>query len=285
MSKDKNTELKKTANKARYLIIKMIKEAGQGHIGGSLSIVDLLVILYFHFMKVNVKKPKDKNRDKFVLSKGHAGPALYSVLALKGFFDLPLINTLNKPKTNLPSHVDMNKTPGVDFTCGSLGQGISGSIGIAYGDKLNKNKATTFCVIGDGEFEEGSCYEALMAAHKFELDNLIIFLDNNKMQIDGTTKEVMPVKDPRKIAEGFGLETFVLNGHDYGKIIDLITKIKTRKNKKPKFVILNTIKGKGLPFIEKLGVDCHSTAVKEEMVLSAKSILKIDEQFAKKVEK
>ena len=167
-----------------------IGRVGVGHVGGSLSVVEALVVLYYRHMRIDPHNPRMEGRDRFVLSKGHAGPALYSVLACKGYFDRSLLETLNAPETLLPSHCDMNRTPGVDMTAGSLGQGISCAVGIALGARLKKDGARVYCVIGDGESQEGQVWEAAMYAAHMKLDNLIAFTDYNGQQLDAPIDEI-----------------------------------------------------------------------------------------------
>ncbi|MFV0393857.1 MAG: transketolase [Coprobacillaceae bacterium] len=191
MDKKELDALKKLSANIRIDILKMISHIGQGHIGGSLSIVEVLSVLYGNCMQHNPKRPNDENRDRLVLSKGHAGPALYSTLANVGYFDKEMLYTLNQGGTNLPSHPDKNKTPGVDMTTGSLGQGISVAAGIAKGLKMKKSNNYVYAIVGDGELNEGQCFEAFQFIAHYQLDNCIVFIDDNKKQLDGTTKETM----------------------------------------------------------------------------------------------
>lgn len=190
MDKQKVKLLNDKADDIRKLIIEMIGRLGVGHVGGSLSIVELLTVLYYDKAKVDPARPDDPDRDRVVLSKGHAGPALYSVLADKGYFPMSKIRTLNQPGTDLPSHCDMNKTIGVDMTAGSLGQGLSCAVGMALAGKIDKKDYHVYAIIGDGESQEGQIWEAMMYAGNMGLDNLTIFLDNNKMQIDDYTANI-----------------------------------------------------------------------------------------------
>lgn len=185
MNQETKNRLEEIGWEMRRYIVKAIGQAGQGHIGGCMSIADLLSVLYFDEMNINPKDDKMEGRDRFVMSKGHAGPALYSALALAGYFDKECLFTLNKPHTNLPSHCDMNKTKGVDMTAGSLGQGISCAVGMAIAAKISGGKEYIYAALGDGESQEGSVWEASMAASQYKLDNLIVFLDNNNLQTVG----------------------------------------------------------------------------------------------------
>lgn len=252
----------------RWLTVNEIGKLGVGHIGGSLSIVEALVVLYHKVMNIDPSNPHMEGRDRFVLSKGHAGPALYAILADKGYFDVSELDTLNKPETNLPSHCDMLKTRGIDMTAGSLGQGISCAVGMAKASKIKKDNATIFSIVGDGECQEGQVWEAAMAAAHFKLNNLIAFTDNNGMQIDGKTEEIVGVTPLDRKWEAFGWKTIVTDGHDVSKIYDAVMEAKTSTDR-PTMIILNTIKGKGVSFIEAAGVKNHSMPITEEQRLQA----------------
>jgi len=269
MNQEKKSNLERMAKEIRRQTLKAIGEAGQGHIGGCMSIVEILTVLYFDEMKINPMDDKMEGRDRFVLSKGHAGPALYSALALSGFFDIECLASLNKPNTNLPSHCDMNKTKGIDMTAGSLGQGISCAVGIAMAAKMTGGKEYIYTIIGDGESQEGSVWEASMAASQYKLDNLIVFLDNNNLQIDGTIDEVMSLIDPCAKWGAFGFKTFRADGHDVSSISEAIAAAKKEKDGKPSIIIAKTIKGKGVSFIEAEGSGNHSMALCTEQVAQA----------------
>ena len=228
-----------------------IGKLGIGHIGGALSIVEILALLYGHEMKYDPKNPAAVDRDILVLSKGHAGPALYATLALKGFFPMAWLDTLNKGGTNLPSHCDRNKTPGIDMTTGSLGQGLSAACGIALGRKIDNSKVTVFCIIGDGESNEGQNWEAAMFAAQYRLGNLIAFTDYNKMQIDGTTEQIMDLGDIEGKWKSFGWHVERSSGHDFAAMHEAISRSRSQAEKgKPSMIILDTVKGKGAPFCE-----------------------------------
>ncbi len=214
MDKQKLEHLQSKALDVRKIAVEMIGRLGVGHIGGTLSIIDLLAVLYYDVAKVDPKNPKDPDRDRIVMSKGHAGPALYSVLADKGYFPMEEIKTLNQAGTNLPSHCDMNKTIGIDMTAGSLGQGLSCAVGMALAGKIDKKDYKVFCILGDGESQEGQVWEALMYAGNMRLDNLVIFIDNNKMQIDGMTDDINSIEPLDEKAKAFNLHTQRINGHD-----------------------------------------------------------------------
>lgn len=262
MNESEIAGLETAAKEIRKKTIDTIGFLGVGHIGGALSIVEVLAVLYYRHMKVDPKKPRDPARDRLVLSKGHAGPALYSTLALKGFFPLDWLHSLNQGGTNLPSHCDRNKTPGIDMTTGSLGQGISAACGIALANRIDGRPVHTYAIIGDGESDEGQVWEAAMFAAHNKLDRLIAFTDNNKMQIDGTTAEIMGVD-----AEGsdlvakwsaFGWAAERVPGHDVAAIDAAIGRAKARASAagaagsagKPTMIVLDTIKGKGASFCE-----------------------------------
>lgn len=257
----------------RRLTVKCIGSVGSGHIGGSLSLAELLAVLYYEKMNIDPKNPKMEGRDRLVVSKGHAGPAIYAVLASKGFFPEEQLLTLNKFGTNLPSHCDMNKTPGVDMTAGSLGQGFSCAVGVAIGANIKKDNATIYAIVGDGESQEGQIWEAAMlAAHK-GLDNLIAFTDLNKMQIDGTTSEICALGDIEAKWKAFGWDTVRIDGHDCAAISKAIDAAKTVKGK-PHMIIMDTVKGKGVSFIEAAGVGNHSMPLSKEDVERALAELK-----------
>jgi transketolase len=255
--------LKDKSRHIRSLIIDEIAKLGVGHVGGSLSVVEALVVLYYKEMNIDPKNPKMEGRDRFVLSKGHAGPAVYAVLADKGYFDMSELYTLNQPETNLPSHCDMLKTPGIDMTAGSLGQGISCAVGLAKGSKIKRDNAYIYAIVGDGECQEGQVWEAAMAAAQYKLDNLIAFVDYNGMQIDGTTEEVINVAPLEDKWAAFGWNVQSVDGHDVEAIHNAILEAKKAKGK-PNMIVLNTVKGKGVPFIEAMGAANHSMPLTEE---------------------
>jgi len=254
--------LEKKATLIRCLTIEMIGKLGVGHIGGSLSIIEALVSLYYEIMQIDPNNPQWEDRDHFVLSKGHGGPGLYSVLADKGFFPKEWMDTLNQLNTNLPSHCDRNLTPGIDMTAGSLGQGLSAAIGIAIGKKIDKRHSRVYCIIGDGESQEGQIWEAAMLAPSKELDNLTVLQDYNKMQIDGTTDEINSLEPLADKWKAFGWDVYSVNGHDIQEICHALEESK-HKNGKPTMIILNTIKGKGAYFAENK-ISCHNMKVSTE---------------------
>ena len=265
--------MKQIAKEIRALTVKCIASIGQGHIGGSFSIVDALTVLYYKHMNVDPKNPHMEGRDRLVVSKGHAGPAVYATLAHKGYFPIEELFTLNRLGTNLPSHCDMNKTPGVDMTAGSLGQGLSCACGMALGSKLNKDNATIYCIIGDGESQEGQIWEASMFAAQYKLDNLIVLLDNNKLQLDGYTDDVMSLINPMEKWKSFGFFVQSIDGNDIDQIDKAIQKAKEQKGK-PSMIVLNTIKGKGVSFVEQATTSNHSMPISKEDLEKALEELK-----------
>lgn len=265
--------LESIAKEIRKLTTYEIVTLGEaGHIGGTLSIADTLAVLYFKAMNIDPKNPKMEGRDRFVMSKGHAGPAVYATLALKGYFDKKELDTLNRPNTNLPSHCDMNKTIGIDMTAGSLGQGISCAVGMAIASKLKGDNAKIYAVVGDGECNEGQVWEAMLSAAHFKLDNLIVFCDNNKIQLDGYTKDIMDLGDLHAKFESFGFNTLSINGHDVEAISDAIDNGKKNVGS-PTMIVLDTVKGKGLSFIEEIAPKNHSVKItKEQLEIAYKEL-------------
>ncbi|MDE7215875.1 MAG: transketolase [Clostridia bacterium] len=263
MDKEKLEYLQSKALDIRKLTVEMIGRLGVGHIGGALSIVDLLTVLYYDIANVTPADPKNPDRDRVVMSKGHAGPALYSVLADKGYFPIEEIKTLNQPKTNLPSHCDMNKTVGIDMTAGSLGQGLSCAVGMALAGKIDKKDYKVFCILGDGESQEGQVWEALMYAGNTGLDNLVIFIDNNGMQIDGMTSDINSIEPLDEKSKAFNLHTQRINGNDIEAIENALNVALNTKGK-CSLIVLDTVKGFGVDWVSEKGVGCHSMSVSEE---------------------
>lgn len=255
-------EVKALAVRIRLGILEAIHSIGSGHIGGSLSIADVLAVLYGREMKYDPKNPKWEDRDKLVCSKGHAGPAVYSVLATKGFFPAEDLHTLNRPHTNLPSHCDRNKTPGVDMTAGSLGQGTSLAAGMALGDKLKGRDSRVFLIVGDGESNEGQVWEAFAFAAAKKVSNLVVLLDWNKRQLDGYTDDIYPMGDYVAKFKAFGFDTVIVNGNDVEELAAALEN--TRKGgDKPYAIVLDTVKGAGIPDVEKIDAN-HSISVSDE---------------------
>ena len=249
MNRDDLRTLQRKAAEIRRLTVEEIAHLGIGHVGGSMSIVEILVLLYYRHLKIDPARPKLETRDKFVMSKGHAGPALYAVLADRGFFSRALLQTLNQGGTNLPSHCDMNRTPGIDMTTGSLGQGLSAAVGIALGHRLKRLPGRVFALIGDGDTNEGQTWEAAMSAAMFGLGNLVAFTDYNKMQIDGPIEEIMKTDRLPDRWTSFGWYTQQVPGHDFAALDDALQRALGEQHR-PSMIIADTIKGKDLPGIE-----------------------------------
>ena len=256
-------KLEQFSKEIRRATLRCLHSQGSGHVGGSLSIVDVLAVLYENHMNVDPANPKKDDRDMLVLSKGHAGPALYATLALKGFFPMEWLDTLNKLGTRLPSHVNLNLTPGVDMTAGSLGMGISCACGLAIANKAKGYDNYVYVITGDGELQEGQNWEGAMFAGSKHLDHLIVFVDSNKMQIDGMTKDVINIEDIESKFAAFGFATQRVDGHDHAAIDKAIKTAKKQKGQ-PSCIVLDTVKGKGVSFYETMGLGVHSTNVSDE---------------------
>ncbi len=257
-------ELELQASVLRRTALTMIYNAKSGHPGGSFSAADIVTALYFNEMNVKPEDPKWADRDRFVLSKGHVCPILYSALMLRGFFPMTEIENLRKFGSILQGHPDMKKCPGIDISTGSLGQGISCATGMAIAAKMNGQNYRTFTIVGDGESDEGQVWEAMQTAAKYKLDNLVVFIDNNGLQNDGTCAEILPTGDLAKKAEAFGMEVFSIDGHNMEEILDVLEKINASAgNGKPKCVVAKTVKGKGVSFMENV-VSWHGMAPNEE---------------------
>ena len=253
-------ELKIFAQRIRVGILECITSRGFGHVGGSLSIADVLAVLYGDIMNVSPEMKDDLNRDKLVCSKGHAGPAIYATLALKGFIPYEKLFTLNQPGTDLPSHGDKNKTSGVDMTTGSLGQGTSLAVGLALADKLQNRTAKTYVIVGDGEQDEGQVWEAASFTSAKKINNLIWIVDWNKKQLDGYTSDILEPFNIEEKFRAFGFDAVTINGHDIDAIHSELTK---KIGDKPKAIILDTIKGYGIKEIEDT-MSNHSMTVPKE---------------------
>lgn len=269
----------KLAVQIRKNILRAIASEGKGHIGGSLSIADTFAVLYSGVMNVDPKNPKKEDRDYIVMSKGHCGPAMYAALAAKGFFPEETLDSLNKGNTILPSHTDRMKTPGVDVSTGSLGQGASLAAGVAFADKIDGKKTYTYLILGDGELDEGQVWEAaLFTAHR-KLTNLITFVDANGKQLDGTTESVCNLGSLEDKFRAFGYHVIsVKNGNDTAKIYKAICEAKEEKEK-PSVLILYTIKGAGIHYYATMD-NCHSTTVKKEDL--PKFYQELDRELAEK---
>ena len=270
-------ELEVFAAEIRIALLEEMKDRGFGHIGGSLSICDLLAVLYGKVMNYKVEDPKWADRDKLVCSKGHAGPAVYATLALKGFFPKEELATLNRPGTKLPSHCDKNKTIGVDCTTGSLGQGTSQAVGMALGDKLKGRPSRTYLIVGDGEINEGQCWEAAMFTAAKNVNNLVWIVDDNKKQLDGPTASVLPLGDLRAKFEAFGFDAVRVPGNDVEALYDALT----MQSDKPVAIIMDNIKGSGVKAIEETASN-HSMTVSAEVWDSYIEAVKADLEALKK---
>jgi transketolase len=256
-------ELKRFATQIRLETMQAFRALGFGHVGGAMSIVETLAVLYGAVMKIDPKNPRWKDRDWLVMSKGHAGPALYATLALKGYFPTQELLTLNQAKTNLPSHCDRNKTPGVDMTTGSLAQGMSTALGVALGHRLKGQSNYTYLILGDGECDEGQVWEgALFAGHR-GLCNLIGFVDYNQKQLDGYTKDICDLGDIAGKFAQFNWFTQDVDGGDVGQIYAAIEKAKAQRER-PSMIVLHTLKGKGCTFAENAFLNHHMTFTREQ---------------------
>ena len=262
-------ELELIAAKGRLLAVDAIHTASSGHPGGSLSCMDALTALYFSEMKVDAKNPQWADRDRFVLSKGHCAPALYAILALKGFFPVEDMKLLRSIKAHLSGHPDMRHVPGVDMSTGSLGQGLSTAVGMAMTAKHLRKDFRTYSICGDGEINEGQIWEAAMAAAKWELDNLGAFIDVNRLQIDGETKDVMPSEPLDKKFEAFNWHVIKIDGHNFEQILAALEEARNTKGK-PTAIIMETVKGKGVSFMENLA-GWHGKVPNDEQFETAKA--------------
>lgn len=256
-------ELEKTATKMRMKVIDMIYKAQSGHPGGSLSAADFVTACYFYDMNVDPKNPRWPDRDRMILSKGHVCPIQYACLATLGFFPESELDTLRKEGSMLQGHPSMNKCPGIDISTGSLGQGFACGVGMAIAGKMDKKDYMVYVVVGDGESQEGEIWEAANTAHKYKLDNLVVFVDVNNLQLDGTTDEIMPNGDLGKKFDAFGFEVIYLDGHNMTEIVSTLDKCRASKNGKPKALIASTVKGKGVSYMENV-CGWHGTAPNKE---------------------
>ena len=255
-------DLKEKANNIRKSVVEAVYSANSGHPGGSLSAADILTVLYFNQMNIDPKDPKNENRDRFVLSKGHASPVLYATLAERGFFDKEEIKTFRKLGSMLQGHPDMKGVPGVDMSTGSLGQGLSAANGMALASKLDEKGYRVYALLGDGEIQEGQIWEAAMTSSHYKLDNICVIVDNNNLQIDGNVSDVMNIHPIDKKFESYGFEVFKINGNDIDELISVFEKAKTIKGK-PTAIIAKTVKGKGVSYMENQA-GWHGKAPKEE---------------------
>lgn len=271
MEQSRANELAIIATKARLAGVKAVHDCASGHPGGSLSAMDILTVLYFETMRIDPTKPRDPDRDRFVLSKGHCTPALYPILALRGFFPIEDLRLFRSIEGNVSGHAEMRYMKGVDMSTGSLGQGLSAAVGMALAAKMDNKDYRTYALMGDGEIAEGQIWEAGLAAAKFKLDNLCGIIDVNGLQIDGPTSEVMPTEPLDKKWEAFGWNVIKIDGHDYNAIEKAFEQAKTVKGK-PTMILAKTIKGKGVSYMEN-AVGWHGKAPDDSLFEQAKTEL------------
>ena len=271
MEKCNSKQLAILAAKARLLGLDAVHTAASGHIGGSLSAIDAITTLYFGVMNVDPDHPQDPDRDRFVLSKGHCTPALYPVLALRGYFPVEDLKLFRSIKGHYSGHAEMRHVKGVDMSTGSLGQGISAAVGMALGGKLSKKNYRVYAVLGDGEIAEGQVWEAAMSAAKYGLDNLCAMVDVNGLQIDGATRDVMPSEPLDKKFEAFNWNVIHVDGHDYDALLQAFADAAACKGK-PTVLLLKTTKGKGVSFMEN-NAGWHGKAPNDEQYAQAKAEL------------
>lgn len=280
ISEEKVKELKAFALNIRIETLKAIGTLGFGHLGGAMSVADAISVLYGGTMNIDPKNPRWEDRDWLVCSKGHAGPAIYSALALRGYFNKEELLTLNKPGTHFPSHCDRNLTIGIDMTTGSLAQGASTALGVALGNRLKGKDNYTYLILGDGEIQEGQVWEAVMCAAQQKVDHLIAFVDCNKQQLDGFTKNINDLGDIGSKFESFGWHEQTIDGHSVEEIYNAIEEAKENKGK-PSVIVLDTIKGKGCGFAEGVLNNHHMNVSKEQMEESLKVLEKELEEVMK----
>ena len=267
-----NQQLAIKANEARILGLTMVHDAASGHPGGSMSCLDLVTALYFNVMHVDTQNPQDPDRDRFVMSKGHCSPALYPVLALRGFFPVDDLHMFRCIDGHMSGHVEMHHVRGVDMSTGSLGQGVSAAVGMALGGKLNHKDYRVYAVMGDGELDEGQGWEAFMSAAKYKLDNLCVIVDVNGLQIDGATKDVMPLEPLDQKFAAFGFHVITINGHDFDQILSAYQEAAATKGQ-PTVILAKTVKGKGISFMEN-DAGWHGKAPNDQQLEQAVSELK-----------
>lgn len=266
-------ELENTATRMRMKVVDMIYKAQSGHPGGSLSAADFMTACYFYDMNVDPANPRWPDRDRMVLSKGHVCPIQYACLATRGFFPEEELDTLRKEGSKLQGHPSMNKCPGIDISTGSLGQGLACGVGMALAGKLDKKDYRVYVVVGDGEAQEGEIWEAANTAHKYQLDNLVVFVDVNGLQLDGTTDQVMPNGDLGEKFRAFGFDVTYLDGHDMAAIVKALDDCRASRNGRPKALIAKTVKGKGVSYMEDQ-VGWHGVAPNKEQYEQAMAELR-----------
>lgn len=281
MEEKRVKELALQAAKIRKTALKAIEAAQSGHVGGSFSVADILTVLYFDKMNIDPKDPKNPDRDRFVLSKGHCTPTMYATLALKGYFPVEDLKTFRNVDSYLSGHVEMTKVPGVDMSAGSLGQGLSAAIGMALAGKVDKKDYRVYAALGDGEIQEGQIWEAAMWAGFRKLDNLVVIVDNNNLQIDGTVDEVCSPYPIDKKFEAFNFHTININGNDFDEIRAAFKEARETKGM-PTAIIAKTVKGKGVSFMEN-AVDWHGKAPNDaEYEIAMKDLEKVGEALCQK---
>ena len=279
MNAQEKKQLQRTANRVRRGIVEAVYAAQSGHPGGSLSIADIMTYLYEKELRVDVNNPRWEDRDRLVLSKGHVCPALYSALAIKGFFPFEELKTFRKVGSRLQGHPDLNKLPGIDFSAGSLGQGMSAAVGMALMGKLGQKDYRTYTILGDGELQEGQVWESAMFAAHYKLDNLCYIVDNNGLQIDGSLDDVCsPYPIDQKFA-AFGFEVICIDGHDFDAIEAALAEAKTIKGR-PTAIIAKTVKGKGVSFMENKASWHGSAPNAEQYATAMEEMDKLDEALA-----
>ena len=270
-------QMKNTCVELRRNILTMIYKAQSGHPGGSLSVAEFVTACYFRTMNVDPQNPKWPDRDRFVLSKGHVCPAQYAALAMKGYFPMEVLDTLRKEGSILQGHPDMKKCPGIDISTGSLGQGLACGVGMALAAKLDGKAYRVFAALGDGECDEGEIWEACHTANKYRLDNLVVFVDYNNLQLDGTCDEIMPLGDLGAKFRTFGFDVYEIDGNDMEQMIAALDLALAVKNGKPKCILGRTVKGKGVSYMEN---QCgwHGTAPNDQEY--AQAMEELDRQYA-----
>ena len=271
-------ELQNTCVDLKKYVIDMIYKAKSGHPGGSLSVADFMTACYFRYMNVRPEEPRWADRDRFVLSKGHVCPAQYAALAMKGYFPLEVLDTLRKEGSPLQGHPSMTKCPGIDISTGSLGQGLACAVGMALAAKLDGKDYRVFSAVGDGECNEGEIWEACGTAYKYKLDNLVVFVDWNNLQLDGTCEEIMPPIDLAAKFRAFGFEVWECDGNDMAQLVEAMDRALAAKNGLPKCIVGKTVKGKGVSFMENV-CGWHGTAPNEEQYRQA--MAELETQYVK----
>ena len=268
--------MKRLSADIRIGTIRALAQAGFGHIGGAISIADVLGVLYGGAMHIRPEDPNWEDRDWLIVSKGHAGPGVYAALALKGYFPMEWLATINQPGTSLPSHCDRRKTPGIDMTTGSLGQGMSCALGVALGNRIKGKSSYTYCIVGDGELQEGQIWEGAQAAANLRLDHFILFVDYNKKQLDGRLEDICEPQDILEKFRSFGFDARMVKGYDAQEIYDGILLAKAEEGK-PSVIVLDTYKGLGCSFAEKEEFN-HYMNINWEM--ADESIAEIERRYA-----